>query len=116
MPQLGPTTATLIVDTIENELLRNQIATVPVTLSRQRISMLPSPLKSPVPATAQFIATRPTPAHRVTAPSRTCHNATSPALLRQTRSPFWSDPTMVQSLDTTPKPAVDEMFLPIMIQ
>ena len=37
----------------------SQIATVPVVSSRQRMSALPSPLKSPVPAMIQFGGTVP---------------------------------------------------------
>src|SRR5260370_34546363 len=39
----------------------NQIATLPL-VSRHRTSLLPSPLKSPVPTTDQVVGTFPTPA------------------------------------------------------
>src|SRR5215813_13829809 len=40
----------------------NQIATLPLVVSRHRTSLLPSPLKSPVPTIDQVVATFPTPA------------------------------------------------------
>src|SRR5215471_6153619 len=40
----------------------NQIATLPLVVSRHRMSDLPSPLKSPDPATLKLVATFPTPA------------------------------------------------------
>src|SRR5499425_369096 len=40
----------------------NQIATLPLVVSRHRTSLLPSPLKSPDPAILKLVATFPTPA------------------------------------------------------
>src|SRR5258708_7108674 len=40
----------------------SQIATLPLVVSRQRMSHLPSPLKSPVPTMDQVVGTFPTPA------------------------------------------------------
>src|SRR5260370_15103596 len=40
----------------------SQIAILPLVVSRQRMSHLPSPLKSPVPTMDQFVGTVPTPA------------------------------------------------------
>src|SRR5260221_14650707 len=40
----------------------NQIATLPLVVSRHRTSLLPSPLKSPDPAILKLVATFPPPA------------------------------------------------------
>ncbi len=40
----------------------NQIAMLPLLVSRHRTSLLPSPLKSPDPAILKLVATFPTPA------------------------------------------------------
>src|SRR5258708_2252309 len=40
----------------------NQIATLPLVVSRHRTSLLPSPLKSPDPAILKLVVTFPTPA------------------------------------------------------
>src|SRR5258707_362526 len=40
----------------------NQIATLPLVVSRHRTSLLPSPLKSPAPAILKLVVTFPTPA------------------------------------------------------
>src|SRR5260370_39867531 len=55
-----PTPAVLGFNTVV--LFISHIARLPLVVSRQRMSHLPSPLKSPVPTMDQFVGTVPTPA------------------------------------------------------
>src|SRR5258708_5001359 len=64
----------------------NQIATLPPLSSCQRRSLLPSPLKSPVPTIAQAVGTVPIPANCVTCAPFKNHIATLPLTSRQSRS------------------------------
>src|SRR5258707_5616622 len=91
----------------------NQIATLPLVVSRHRISLLPSPLKSPVPTTDQVVGTFPTPAvlgFKMVVPCIS-QIATLPLVSRQRMSHLPSPlkspvPTMDQVVGTFPTPAV----------
>src|SRR5258706_15471011 len=63
----------------------NQIATLPL-VSCQRMSLLPSPLKSPVSMIDQVVGAEPTPADWVTCAPFISHTATLPLVSRQTMS------------------------------
>ena len=65
----------------------NQIAVLPLVL-RQRISLLPSPLKSPVSATFHFVPTLPSPPARLIDNPLISQIATLPLLSRHRMSPF----------------------------
>src|SRR6266852_7848279 len=91
----------------------NQIATLPLVVSRHRTSLLPSPLKSPDPTILKLVVTFPTPAalgfktvvpfisQIATLPLVSCHRTSLlPSLLK---SPV---PTMDQVVGTFPTPAV----------
>ena len=85
----------------------NQIAVLP-PVSRQRISLLPSPSKSPVPTIDQLVGTVPRlPPPMLVAPFMN-HIATLPLVLRQRMSPLPSPlkspvPTMLQLVGTNPR-------------
>src|SRR5215470_10176385 len=91
----------------------NQIATLPVVVSRHRTSLLPSPLQSPDPAILKLVATFPTPAvlgfkivvpfisQIATLPLISCHRTS--LLPSPLNSPV---PTMAQVVGTFPIPAV----------
>src|SRR5215468_7392160 len=90
----------------------SQIAILPLVVSRQRMSHLPSPLKSPVPTMDQFVGTVPTPAvaafktvvpfisQIATLPLVSCH--TRSLLPSPLKSPI---PTMDQVVPIFPTPA-----------
>src|SRR6266852_5933583 len=91
----------------------SQIARLPLVVSRQRMSHLPSPLKSPVPTIDQLVGTFPTPAvlgFKTVAPFFS-PIATLPLVSRQRMSHLPSPlkspvPTMDQVVATFPTPAV----------
>src|SRR5215467_6706529 len=91
----------------------SQIATLPLVVSRQRMSHLPSPLKSPVPTTDQLVGTFPTPAvlgFKTVVPFIS-QIATLPLVSRQRMSDLPSPlkspvPTTDQVVATFPTPAV----------
>src|SRR5258707_15851450 len=91
----------------------NQIATLPLVVSRQRTSLLPSPLKPPVPAIVKVVGTFPTPAvlgFKTVVPFIS-QIATLPLVSLQRMShrpsPLKSPvPTMDQVVATVPTPAV----------
>src|SRR5258708_5485977 len=91
----------------------NQIATLPLLVSRHRTSLLPSPLKSPDPAILKLVATFPTPAalgFKTVVPFIS-QIAMLPLLSRQRMSHLPSPlkspvPTMDQVVATFPTPAV----------
>src|SRR5258708_13263703 len=91
----------------------NQIATLPLVVSRHRISLLPSPLKSPVPTTDQVVGTFPTPAvlgFKMVVPFIS-QIARLPLVSRQRMSHLPSPlksplPTMDQLVCTFPPPSV----------
>src|SRR5258706_400582 len=64
----------------------NQIATLPLVLSYQRMSLLPSPLKSAVPTIDHEVGTDPTPAICATCAPFISHIATLPLVSRQRMS------------------------------
>src|SRR5258708_17256791 len=91
----------------------NQIATLPLVVSRHRISLLPSPLKSPVPTIDQVVGTFPTPAVLgfETVVPFISQIATLPLVSRQRMSHLPSPlkspvPTIDQVVGTFPTPAV----------
>src|SRR2546422_558551 len=78
----------------------NQIATLPL-VSRQRMSLLPSPLKSPVPTIFQTLGGAfPTPADPVTCPPFVNHIATLPFVSCQRMS-------LLPSPLKSPAPTID---------
>ena len=84
-------------------------ATVPVLVSRERMSVLPSPLKSPMPATTQLLGTgpRPTDSHgrSIHLPNRYVRRT---CCARECRR--WSTPMILQfGGGTVPRFTVDEM-------
>src|SRR5262249_46016606 len=91
----------------------NEIATLPLVVSRHRTSLLPSPLKSPDPAILKLVATFPTPAvlgfktvvpfisQMATLPLGSCHRTS--LLPSPLKSPV---PTMDQLVGTFPTAAV----------
>src|SRR5258708_32555880 len=91
----------------------NQIATLPLVVSRHRTSLLPSPLKSPDPAILKLVATFPTPAvlgFKTVVPFIS-QIATLPLVSRHTTSllpsPLKSPvPTIDHVVGTFPTPAV----------
>src|SRR5258707_10488823 len=91
----------------------NQIATLPLLASRHRMSLLPSPLKSPVPTTDQVVGTFPTPAvlgFKTVVPFIS-QIATLPLVSRQSMSHLPSPlkspgPTTDQVVGPFPPPAV----------
>src|SRR5215470_17523659 len=91
----------------------NQIATLPPAVSRHRMSLLPSPLKSPVPTIDHVVGTFPTSAvlgFNTVVPFIS-QIATLPLVSRQRMSllpsPLKSPvPTMDQVVGTFPTPAV----------
>src|SRR5215470_11543296 len=90
----------------------SQIAILPLVVSRQRMSHLPSPLKSPVPTMDQLAGTFPTPAalgFKIVVPFIS-QIATLPLVSRQRMSHLPSPlkspvPTMDQAVATFPTPA-----------
>src|SRR5712691_3511029 len=87
----------------------NHIATLPL-LSCQRMSLLPSPLKSPVPTIDQVVGAFPTPADCVTCAPFISQIATLPLVSRHRTSPLPSPskspvPTTDQTVGTFPTPA-----------
>src|SRR5258708_16317303 len=90
----------------------NQIAILPLLVSRRRTSLLPSPLKSPDPAILKLVATFPTPAalgfktvvpfisQIAMLPLVSCHRTS--LLPSPLKSPV---PTMDQVVATFPTPA-----------
>src|SRR5258708_17180295 len=90
----------------------NQIAMLPLVVSRHRTSLLPSPLKSPDPKFLKLVATFPTPAalgFKTVVPFIS-QIATLPLLSRQRMSHLPSPlkspvPTMDQVVATFPTPA-----------
>src|SRR5580700_6464513 len=95
--------------------LVNQIDSAPELVSRHRMSMLPSPLKSPTACTTKLLVTVPSPLELITWPFCTPHSAMSPAVSRHNISPLAS-PTMVQVLGSAPKTAVEATVAPFMNQ
>src|SRR6266852_5336927 len=92
----------------------NQIATLPLVVSRHRASLLPAPLRSTVPTRDQVVGTFPTPAvlgFKTVVPFIS-QMATLPLVVSRQRmshlpSPLKSPvPTMDQVLGTFPTPAV----------
>src|ERR1700730_14742987 len=94
-----------------------QIATVPVLLSRQRMSVLPLPSKSPVPATTQLSGTTPRLAAWTTSNPYSSQMASVPVLpSRQKMSPLLSVPAMVQFTGTVPRPPACDTCKPFINQ
>src|SRR5215468_3809079 len=106
-----PTPAALVFKTLVP--LMNQMATLPLVVSRHRTSLLPSPLKSPDPAIFKLVVTFPTPAVSgfKTVVPLISQIAMLPLLSRHRTSllpsPLKSPtPTMDQVVGTFPTPAV----------
>src|SRR5271165_3129827 len=98
----------------------SQIATFPL-LSRQTMSLLPSPSKSPVPTTDQVVGMLAMVTADTTCVPCMNHKAVSPLVLLQSMSlvpsPLKSPiPTTDHVVDTLPRPAEDVAFAPFMSQ
>ena len=100
--------------------LMNHIAVLPL-VSRQRMSLFPSPLKSPVSATVQFSGMFPSPVADEKCPLPINHMAVLPLVSRQRMSVVPSPskspvPTMDQFVGALPTDVVERMAEPSISQ
>src|SRR5262245_35584434 len=102
MAQSAPTAPRLAVELTCRPFM-TQITTVPVVLSRQRMSVLPSPLKSPVSTIDQLLGTVPRPAVCVICPLLTSQIATLAVVPSRHRMSLLVAPTPLKS-DTNDLP------------